>query len=70
MNAYLHQAILVYPSKMLYPNVLPLLSMLDALHNNTTIGQFEYNQKRLKLLYIAFVGYVSQNVAVSHPLVS
>jgi hypothetical protein len=70
MNAYLHQAILVYPSKMLYPDVLPLVSMLDALHNKSSTSQFEYNQKRLKLCYIAFMGYVPHNLAGSYPLVS
>jgi len=65
MNACRHQAVLVYPSKMLYPNVLPLVSMLDAFHAKANASQLECN-KRLKLFYIAFVGYVSHDVAVPH----
>jgi hypothetical protein len=66
MNACHHPAVLVYPSKMLYPNVLPLVSMLDAFHAKANASQSECNKKRLKLFYIVFVGYVSHGVAVPH----
>lgn len=67
MNACRRQAVLVYPTKMLYPNVLPLVSMLDAFHANTKASQSERNKKRLKLFYIAFVGYVSHDVLFPIP---
>ena len=41
--------VLLYPSKMLYPDVLPLSSMLDAFFANGTD-----NSKKLRLFYIAF----------------
>ena len=42
-------AILLYPSKMLYPVVLPLVSMLDAFFKDGS-----QSKKRLRLFYIAF----------------
>ncbi|CAK5278568.1 unnamed protein product [Mycena citricolor] len=41
--------ILLYPSKMLYPGVLPLVSMFDVLYTDA-----EAVQKRVKLFWIAF----------------
>lgn len=42
---------LVYPTRMIYPNVLPQVSTLQALHNDKGgIG----NKKKLKVFYIAF----------------
>lgn len=43
------RSILLYPSKMLYPGVLPLISMFDALFR---VG--ESAKKKLRLFYIAF----------------
>jgi hypothetical protein len=42
-------AILLYPSKMLYPGVLPLISMFDAFFNSGKISK-----NKLRLFYIAF----------------
>ncbi|KAI0256212.1 OPT oligopeptide transporter [Lactifluus subvellereus] len=50
----LMRPILLYPSKMLYPGVLPLVSMFDALYQNGTARHSDGNKKRLKLFYIAF----------------
>jgi hypothetical protein len=66
MNTCHHQAVLVYPSKMLYPNVLPLVSMLDAFHAKANASQLECNKNRLKLFYLAFIGYASHDVTVPH----
>lgn len=41
--------ILLYPSKMLYPTVLPLLSMFDALYE----GGMEA-RKKLRVFYMVF----------------
>jgi len=41
--------VLLYPSKMLYPTVLPLVSMFDALFKNATEAT-----KKLRLFWIAF----------------
>jgi OPT family small oligopeptide transporter len=41
--------VLLYPSKMLYPGVLPLISMLDALFKDAAGAQ-----RKLKLFWIAF----------------
>lgn len=43
------RSILLYPSKMLYPGVLPLISMFDALFRSG-----ESSKKKLRLFYIAF----------------
>lgn len=51
----LMRSILLYPSKMLYPVVLPLVSMLDAFHRKGSTRKSDENQKRLKVFYIAFV---------------
>ncbi|KAA1475197.1 OPT superfamily oligopeptide transporter [Dentipellis sp. KUC8613] len=45
------RSVLLYPSKMLYPSNLPLVSMLDALFKD---GAAETNKKKLRLFYIAF----------------
>ncbi|KAI9442444.1 OPT oligopeptide transporter protein-domain-containing protein [Lactarius indigo] len=52
--AGLMRPILLYPSKMLYPGVLPLVSMFDAFYQEGTTRHSEGNKKRLKLFYIAF----------------
>jgi len=57
MDLSFYQAILVYPSKMLYPGILPLVSLLDAFHSKRNTSQSETNKKRLKLFHIAFLGY-------------
>jgi hypothetical protein len=44
---------LLYPSKMLYPGVLPLISMFDAFFNSGSAAR-----KKLRLFYIAFFAYV------------
>jgi len=41
--------ILLYPSKMLYPGVLPLLSMFDALYEGGMAAR-----KKLRVFYIVF----------------
>ncbi|OJA20503.1 hypothetical protein AZE42_11975 [Rhizopogon vesiculosus] len=43
------RSILLYPSKMLYPGVLPLLSMFDALYEGGMAAR-----KKLKVFYIVF----------------
>ncbi|KAH9986323.1 OPT oligopeptide transporter protein-domain-containing protein [Russula compacta] len=46
---------LVYPSKMLYPSILPLISALDAFHDNSSAKQFESNEKKKRIFYTAFL---------------
>jgi len=41
--------ILLYPSKMLYPSVLPLLSMFNALYEGRMAAQ-----KKLRIFYMVF----------------
>ncbi|KAI0030545.1 OPT oligopeptide transporter protein-domain-containing protein [Vararia minispora EC-137] len=48
--AGLMRGVLLYPSKMLYPGVLPLASMLDAFFTKGVD-----NTKKLRLFYIAFI---------------
>ncbi|TFY74807.1 hypothetical protein EWM64_g9205 [Hericium alpestre] len=43
--------VLLYPSKMLYPSVLPMVSMFDALYNKVDDGG---NKKKLRMFYIGF----------------
>ncbi|KAI0057185.1 OPT superfamily oligopeptide transporter [Artomyces pyxidatus] len=43
------RSMLLYPTKMLYPGVLPLISMFDAFFKDSA-----NNKKRLRLFYIAF----------------
>ncbi|KAI9442368.1 OPT oligopeptide transporter [Lactarius indigo] len=50
----LMRPILLYPSKMLYPGVLPMVSMLDAFYQEGSTRRSEGNKKRLKLFYVAF----------------
>ncbi|KAJ7126834.1 OPT oligopeptide transporter protein-domain-containing protein [Mycena epipterygia] len=45
----LFRPVLLYPSKMLYPGVLPLVSMFDALYKDAAGAQ-----KKLRLFWIAF----------------
>ncbi|KAF8896110.1 OPT oligopeptide transporter protein-domain-containing protein [Infundibulicybe gibba] len=45
----LFRSVLLYPSKMLYPGILPLVSMFDALYKDTAGAG-----KKLKLFWIAF----------------
>lgn len=47
--AGLMRSVLLYPTKMLYPGVLPLISMFDAFYKDGA-----NNRKRLKLFWIAF----------------
>lgn len=42
---------LVYPTRMIFPNVLPQVSTIQALHNDKQSGG---NKKKLKVFYIAF----------------
>jgi hypothetical protein len=39
---------------MLYPGVLPLVSMFDAFYQNGASKHSDGNKKRMKLFYIAF----------------
>ncbi|KAH9040057.1 OPT oligopeptide transporter protein-domain-containing protein [Lactarius pseudohatsudake] len=50
----LMRPVLLYPSKMLYPGVLPLVSMFDAFYQEGSTRKSEGNKKRLKLFYVAF----------------
>ncbi|KAH9176603.1 OPT oligopeptide transporter protein-domain-containing protein [Lactarius sanguifluus] len=50
----LMRPILLYPSKMLYPVVLPLTSVFDAFYQEGSTRQSEGNKQRLKLFYVAF----------------
>jgi len=43
------RSILLYPAKMLYPGVLPLISMFDAFYKDGKVAS-----KKLRLFYIAF----------------
>ena len=52
--AYDPVAILLYPSKMLYPGILPLVSMFDTLFKDATAAQ-----RKLKLFWIAFFWLVT-----------
>lgn len=48
---HLHSlAVLLYPSKMLYPAVLPLVAMFDALYKDAA-----GSSKKLRLFWIAFI---------------
>lgn len=47
------QATLLYPSKMLYPSVLPLISMLDAFFRDGPTAH-----RRLKVFYLVFGAWV------------
>ncbi|KAK7016289.1 OPT superfamily oligopeptide transporter [Favolaschia claudopus] len=47
----LFRSVLLYPSKMLYPSVLPLVAMFDSLYKDT-----EGAGKKLRLFWIAFAG--------------
>ena len=49
-----HVAILLYPSKMLYPGILPLVSMFDTLFKDVAAAQ-----RKLKLFWIAFFWLVT-----------
>ena len=51
---YYRVAILLYPSKMLYPGILPLVSMFDTLFKDVAAAQ-----RKLKLFWIAFFGLVT-----------
>ncbi|KAN0125414.1 oligopeptide transporter, partial [Lactarius tabidus] len=50
----LMRPVLLYPSKMLYPGILPLVSMFDAFYEEGSTRHSEGNKKRLKLFYVAF----------------
>ncbi|KAJ7124721.1 OPT oligopeptide transporter protein-domain-containing protein [Mycena filopes] len=46
----LFRSVLLYPSKMLYPSVLPLVAMFDSLYKDA-----EGSRKKLRLFWIAFI---------------
>ena len=48
------KATLLYPSKMLYPTVLPLMSMFDAFFHDGA-----NTRRRLKVFYLVFGAYVA-----------
>ncbi|KAF8271942.1 OPT oligopeptide transporter protein-domain-containing protein [Lactarius quietus] len=50
----LMRPVLLYPSKMLYPGILPLVSMFDAFFKEGSTMHSESNKKKLKLFYVAF----------------
>lgn len=45
--------VLLYPSKMLYPGVLPLVAMFDSLYKDAA-----GSSKKLRLFWIAFIVYL------------
>ena len=47
----IHLAVLLYPSKMFYPVILPLVSMFDAFYKDAAV------QRKLKLFWIAFIWF-------------
>ncbi|KAJ7261713.1 OPT oligopeptide transporter protein-domain-containing protein [Mycena haematopus] len=49
----LFRSVLLYPSKMLYPGVLPLVAMYDSLYEDTASAN-----KKLRLFWIAFTVYI------------
>ena len=51
---YDRPAVLLYPSKMLYPGILPLVTMLDALFKDAAASQ-----RKLKVFWIAFFWLVT-----------
>jgi hypothetical protein len=51
---YYRPAVLLYPSKMLYPDILPLVTMLDALFKDAAASQ-----RKLKVFWIAFFWLVA-----------
>ena len=51
---YHHPAVLLYPSKMLYPVILPLSSMFDALFKDAAAAQ-----RKLKVFWIVFFWLVT-----------
>jgi hypothetical protein len=51
---YHHVAVLLYPSKMLYPGILPLVSMLETLFKDAAAAQ-----RKLKLFWFAFFWLVT-----------
>jgi hypothetical protein len=53
-----HTAILLYPSKMLYPGILPLVSMFDTLFKDAAAAQ-----RKLKLFWVAFFWLVAYNTS-------
>ena len=40
---------------MLYPDVLPLVSMVDTFYDEAKLGQTKSNRKRLRLFYVTFL---------------
>lgn len=58
LTGFANKAILLYPSKMLYPGVLPLVSMFEAFYQGESSRRSDSHKKRLRLFYIAFFGCV------------
>jgi hypothetical protein len=56
---YHHLAVLLYPSKMFYPVILPLVSMFDAFFKDAAAAQ-----RKLKLFWIAFLWLVTLTFTV------
>ena len=57
---YHRPAVLLYPSKMLYPGVLPLVTMFDALFKDAAASQ-----RKLKVFWIAFFWLVNSHTGMS-----
>ena len=53
LTTIIHLAVLLYPSKMLYPVILPLVSMFDAFFKDAAAAQ-----RKLKLFWVAFIWLV------------
>jgi len=60
---YRHLAVLLYPSKMLYPGILPLVSMFDALFRDVAGAQ-----RKVKLFWIAFFWLVTSCNSIEQKL--
>jgi len=59
---YHRPAVLLYPSKMLYPGVLPLVTMLDTLFKDAAASQ-----RKLKVFWITFFWLVAAHWHVTSP---
>ncbi|KAI0249949.1 OPT oligopeptide transporter protein-domain-containing protein [Lactifluus subvellereus] len=58
----LMRPILLYPSKMLYPDVLPLVSMVDTFYDEAKSRQSKSNRKRLRLFYVTFLAILTWEI--------
>ena len=57
---YHRPAVLLYPSKMLYPGILPLSTMFDALFKDASASR-----RKLQVFWIAFFWLVKSHTGMS-----